>query len=125
MWSSKVSVSTAGFYLSLVLSLYWVGDARISSFYITGLFPTESKDIRTRNELGIYPKVAAKFAVARINQLGILDAHNVSLKLEVFDSHCQSSASGAHGLIQAVRFAKERGIHDTSNSGGENSAWLS
>lgn len=94
-----------------------------STFYITGLFPTESNDPQVRNALGIYPRAAAKYAVQRINQLGILAHHNVTLKLEAFASGCQGIASGAHGLIEAVQFAKRFGVYDTST--GEKSVYLS
>ena len=104
--------------LSLLLSLSSANaHPELSTFYITGLFPTESSNLGVRNTLGIYPRAAARYTVQRINQLGLLAEHNVTLKLEAFDSGCQGIASGAHGLIQAVQFAKERGLHD--NSAGE------
>ena len=93
------------------------GCAEPDVFYITGLFPTESSDNRVRNTLGVYPRAAARYAVNRVNQLGLLDAHNVSLSLRSFDTSCERSASGAHELISAVRFATEQQVHDTS--GGE------
>ena len=73
--------------------------------------------------LGIYPRAAAKYAVQRVNQLGLLADHNVTLKLEAFNSGCQGIASGVHGLIQAVQFAKTFGVYDTS--AGEKSVYLS
>ena len=67
--------------------------------------------------LGIYPRSAAIYAVEQINQLGLLSAHNVTLSLEAFHSGCEGTTSGAQGLIEAVRFAEENHIYDTS--GGE------
>ena len=94
------------------------GHAEQDTFYITGLFQTESRNRRLRNTLGVYPRAAARYAVRRINRLGLLDAHNTSLVLREFSSSCVSPASGAHGLIEAVRFAMEtRRVHNTS--GGE------
>ena len=93
------------------------GNAEQGTFYITGLFQTESSNRRLRNTLGVYPRAAARYAVRRINRLGLLDAHNTSLVLREFSSSCVSPASGAYGLIGAVRFAMERRVHNTS--GGE------
>ena len=102
-------------FLSLLLSPCSAnGHPELTTFYITGLFPTGSSDALVRNTLGIYPEAAAQYAVQQINRLGFLTEHNVTLKLESFNSGCRGIASGANGLIQAIQFAKERGLHDTS-----------
>ena len=121
---ASMSLSSAFLCLLFLLSLCYGGHARTSTFYITGLFPTESSSLRVRDTLGIYPRAAAKYAEERINQLGVLDTHNVTLNLTVFNSVCGGPASGAHGLIQAVTFAMKCGVHDTSGAGGEKSALI-
>ena len=109
----------------LLLSLCCGGYARTNTFYTMGLFPTESRDPYVRNMLGIYPRAAARYALERINQLGVLNAHNLTLNLTVFDPGCRSPDSGARGLIQAVRFAKKLGIHDTTGAGHEGKKCIS
>ena len=89
------------------------GQPELNTFYIIGLFPTGSSDPQVRNALGIYPRAAAQYAVQRVNQLGVLAEHNVTLKLESFNSGCQGIASGTHGLIQAILFARRLGVYDT------------
>ena len=116
------SLSSAFLYLLLLLLLCYGGHARTSTFYIMGLFPTESSDPRVRNTFGIYPRAAARYAEERINRLGVLDAHNVTLNLTVFNSVCRGPAPGAHGLTLVVSFAKKWGVHDTSEAGGEKSS---
>lgn len=94
-----------------------------NTFYITGLFPTGSSDPQMRETLGIYPRAAARFATQQVNQLGLLAKHNVTLKLESFNSGCQGIAFGAYGLIQAIQLARSIGLHDgiyDDNSIGEN-----
>ena len=98
----------------LLLPTLIVGQSELSIFYITGLFPTGSSDPQVKNALGIYPRAAAQYAVQRVNQLGLLSEYNVTLKLETFNSGCQGIASGTHGLIQAVLFARRFGVYDTS-----------
>ena len=106
------------FHLLLLPPPFCSQPTRTNTFYIAGLFPLNTDiNLRARNTLGVYPRAAASYAVRQINQLGLLDAHNVTLSLEPLNSGCLGPASGAHGLIQALTFAMERGIHDTS--GGE------
>lgn len=101
--------------LSLLLSPSSVsGRSELSTFYITGLFPTGSSSPQVKNALGIYPRAAALYAVQRINQVGLLADHNVTLKLEALNSGCQGIASGTQGLIEAVQFARRLGVYDTS-----------
>ena len=101
--------------LSLLLSpSLAIGQPELSTFYIIGLFPTGSSNPQVKNALGIYPRAAAQYAVQRVNQLGLLTEHNVTLKLEAFNSGCQGIASGTHGLIEAVLFARRFGVYDTS-----------
>ena len=63
------------------------------TFFIGGLFPADSEDLATRLSLGIYPQVAAQFAVREIESSGMLSSYNVSLKLRSFNSGCTDSAS--------------------------------
>jgi sugar phosphate isomerase/epimerase len=87
----------------------------MDTFYIIGLFPTGASDPQIKNALGFYPKASAQYAVKHINQLGFLAKHhNVTLKLEAFNSGCQGIGSGTHGLIEAVQFARRSDVFDTS-----------
>lgn len=101
--------------LSLLLSSSSVAyQSELDTFYIIGLFPTGATDPQVKNALGVYPRASAQYAVKRINQLGFLAKHNVTLKLEAFNSGCQGIVSGTHGLIEAVLFARRLGLYDTS-----------
>lgn len=108
--------------LSLLLSPgSAAGQPELDTFYIIGLFPTEATDPQVKNALGVYPRASAQYAIKRINQLGFLAKHNVTLKLEAFDSGCEGIVSGTHGLIESVLFARRFGLYNTST--GERFLW--
>lgn len=112
--------------LFLVLQLtFCKGDHKPTTFYITGLFPTDSRDQRVKNALGIYPRAAARYAVEEIIQLGLLEAHNVTLELESLPSGCEDAASAGQGLIQAAKLLKkEYGIPSDDDPVGEDNFWM-
>lgn len=74
-----------------------------SIFYIGGLFPS------TETALGAYPEIAAKIALRRINQRGLLAAHNVSLEMVSASTDCTSSGSVYAYLNLVQRFEKSVG----------------
>lgn len=77
-----------------------------NTFYLTGLFPLDSRDARTQLDLGIYTKAAAEMAVRDINRVQLLGSHNFTMKLIPLNSGCQKATS-ANALVEMVEFLKE------------------
>lgn len=85
--------------LTLTLRAVFCNDV----FYIGGLFPLSVEDQYFKQSLGEYPKMAAELAVE--DSSGILSPYNVSVKLEVADSGCNSETaiSSYVDFVQSLR----------------------
>ena len=95
--------------LLLISFLSFASTAQVNTtaFYLSGLFPVDSENVRTRLDLGIYTRAAAEMAVQHINQMNF----NFRMELVPFNSGC-NEATSVNGLAEMIGFLEENNIFE-------------